>query len=72
MIGRVVLAIVIAVFVGVILLLLGDVLDTLKAPLATAVGGWLKDWGWVLGVLAGLWFFFSGGSVSFPKFGKKE
>ncbi len=61
MIQRLVLALVVAVVVGLGLILLGDVLVTLKVPIAVTIGGFLAEWGWVLGVLAGLWYFFRGG-----------
>ncbi len=68
MIARLVLAVVVAVVVGLVCILLGDILSTLKVPIAVTIGDFLSAWGWVIGVLAGLWYFFSGGS--FPSFGK--
>jgi hypothetical protein len=65
MIGRIVIALVVAVAVGLGCILLGTILDTLKVPIATTIGGFLVHWGWVIGVLAGLWQFFQGG-ISFP------
>lgn len=60
MIGRVILAIVIAAVVGLVLTyLLGPILIDLKIPIAKTVGQFFVEWGWVLGVLAGLWYFFS-------------
>lgn len=66
MIGRVVLAVVVAVVVGLLCILLGGILVTLQVPIAVTVGGFLVQWGWVLGVLAGLWYFFRGnlGSIT--------
>jgi hypothetical protein len=69
MIARVVLAVVIAVVVGIVLVgLLGPVLVTIKVPIAVTVGRFFEDWGFVIGVLAGLWYFFSRG-FSLPSFG---
>ncbi len=62
MIARLVLAVVVAVVVGLVCLLAGAVLSGALGgvPIAVVVGDFLTQWGWVLGVLAGLWFFFSG------------
>jgi len=67
MITRVIQAILIAVVVGLLLILLGTILVTLKVPIAVTIGGFLEQWGWVIGVVAGLWFYFGGGA--FPKLG---
>lgn len=64
MISRIVLAVVVAVVVGLLCILLGSILVTLQVPIAVTIGGFLATWGWVLGVLAGLWFFFRGGKLS--------
>jgi hypothetical protein len=62
LIGRIVVALVIAVVVGLVLSgLLGPVLTDLKVPIAETIGGFFTKYGWVLGVLAGLWYFFAGG-----------
>lgn len=64
-ISRIVLAVVIAVIVGIVLVgLLGPVLISVKVPIAVTVGRFFVDWGFVLGLLAGLWFYFAGGSFS--------
>jgi len=60
MITRVLLAVIVAIVTGLLLMLAGSILVTLKVPIADAVGGWLERWGWTLGILAGLWFFFAG------------
>lgn len=61
MLARLVLAVVVAVVVGLVCLLVGSILVTLRVPIAVTVGEYLDAWGWVIGVLAGLWYFFSGG-----------
>jgi uncharacterized membrane protein YvlD (DUF360 family) len=62
LIGRIVIAVVVAVVVGLILVaLLGPILVSLNVPIADVVGGFFVKYGWVLGVLAGLWSFFAGG-----------
>lgn len=65
MIGRIVLAVVVAVAVGLVLVeLLGPLLVTLSAPIAVVVGGFFERAGWVIGVLCGLWFYFAGAGVT--------
>jgi hypothetical protein len=59
MIGRLVIAVVVAVIVTLACLLLGTILDTLHVPIATTVGHFLLQWGYVIGVLAGLFQFFN-------------
>lgn len=67
MIARVVLSVVVAVVVGIVLVaLLGPILDTLKVPIATTIGNFFIAYGYVIGVLCGLWYFFSGG-FDFPR-----
>lgn len=61
MIARLVLALVVAIVVGLgLMALLGPILVSLAVPIAVVIGNFFIQWGWVLGVLAGLWFFFSG------------
>lgn len=64
MISRIVMAIVVAVLVGLGCLLLGMVLNSLNVPPAEAVGRFLTQYAWVVGILAGLIHFFRGGPVS--------
>jgi len=63
LIGRIVLAVIVAIVVGLLLVLLGGILVTLKVPIAVTIGDFFRDYGFVIGVLAGLWFFFGGGNV---------
>ncbi len=61
MITRIVLAVVVAVVVGLVLAyLLGPILVSLAIPIAVVVGDFFVRWGFALGVLAGIWYFFSG------------
>ena len=63
MITRIVQAVIVAVVVGFCLVvLLGPVLELLKVPIAVFIGNVFINWGWAMGIVAGLWFFFSGGS----------
>ena len=68
MITRIVLSVVVAIVVGLLCILLGSILVALEAPPAVVVGGFLTQWGWVIGILAGLWYFFGGGT--FPGFNR--
>lgn len=62
MIARLALAVVVAVVVGLVCLLLGALLADIKIPFVATIGDFLRSWGWVLGLLAGIWYFFGGGS----------
>jgi hypothetical protein len=67
MIARLVLAVVVGVVVGLLCILFGGILVSLHVPIAATVGAWLTDWGWVLGFLAFLWYFFAGGNFTIPR-----
>lgn len=56
-------AVVVAIAVGLLLLFLGIVLVGLKVDIAVQVGDFLKSYGFPIGVLAGLAFFFFGGAI---------
>lgn len=60
MITRLVLAVVVAVVVGLACVLLGSVLGSLNVPIAETVGHFLRGYAWLIGALAGLWYFFTG------------
>ena len=64
LIGRIVLAVVIAVIVTLACILLGGILVTLKVEVAKTVGDFLQTYGAVIGVLAGLWYFFTHGGLA--------
>jgi len=53
-------AILVAVVVGLALLFLGMILDSLKVPILETIGSFLASWCWVIGVIAGLWYLFFG------------
>lgn len=59
MIRRLVLALVVAVAVTLGCILLGTILVGLDVTIATTVGAFLKTYGAALGILAGLWWFFT-------------
>lgn len=57
MIMRIVGAVVVAVLVGLVCVaLLGPLIEHLPGPFAAIVGAFLITYGWVLGILAGLWW----------------
>ncbi len=64
MISKLVLAVIVAIVVGLGLsALLGPILVTLKVPIAITIGNFFVTYGWMIGVLAGLWYFFDGYST---------
>lgn len=65
MLARIALAVVVAVVVTLGCLLLGAILAALTVQVAITIGDFLKSYSSVIGILAGLWFFFAGGS-SYP------
>lgn len=66
MIRRLILAVVVAVIVTLACTLLGEILIKLNVDIAVTIGTFLKQYDAVIGVLAGLWYFFAG-SVWFTK-----
>ncbi len=60
MLSKIILAVIVAVVVTLACVLLGGILITLTVSIAVTIGSFLKDYAGVLGVLAGLWFFFTG------------
>ena len=60
MLKRIGIAVVLAVGVGLGCMLLGAIFTALKVDIAVQVGEFLKEWGFVIGVLVGLYHFFTG------------
>jgi hypothetical protein len=62
MLSRLVLAVVVAVIVALVFLLLGLIMISMggAVPILVTIGAFFEKFCWVLGLLAGLWFFFSG------------
>ena len=61
MIETLVIAVVVAIIVGALLVyLLGPIIKSLPAPIAQIVGSFFVTWGWGIGLLAGLLYFFGG------------
>lgn len=67
MLGKLVMAVIVAVVVTLACALLGAILVTLEVEVAVTIGNWLKQYGAILGVLAGLWHFFAGGPTFFNR-----
>ncbi len=63
MIQKLILSVVVAVVVTLACILLGDILHALTVSVAVTVGDFLKTYGAVLGILAGLWYFFTGATL---------
>ncbi len=63
MLEAIIVAVLVAAVVGFLLVVvLGPVLNMLKVPIAVFIGGILVAWGWAIGVVVGLfWFFEHGG-----------
>jgi hypothetical protein len=59
MLSRLVLAVVVAVVVTLGCYLVGTLLNDLTVQVAVTIGNWLTKYGSVLGILAGLWYFFA-------------
>ena len=64
LIWKIVIAVVIAALVGLVLSqLLGPVLTSTNIPIIEVVGRFFAEWGWVIGVIVGLLWFFRGGPL---------
>lgn len=60
MLGRIVLAVVVGVIVTLACILAGSLLVIAGIALAVTVGDFLKTYAALFGILAALWYFFSG------------
>lgn len=59
MLARIILAVVVAVVVTLACVLLGSILTALTVQVAITIGDFLKSYSSVIGILAGLWWFFA-------------
>jgi hypothetical protein len=66
LLGRLVLAVVVGVIAYLLCKLFGPLVADLQVSFAVTIGGWLTQYAGVLGLLAALWFFFSGGAITLP------
>lgn len=63
MIELLVLSVVVAVVVGLVSVgILGPLISMLPGPVGV-IGRFFSTYGWVLGLLAGLWYFFTNGKM---------
>jgi hypothetical protein len=61
-IEHIVIALIIAIVIGALLVyLLGPVIASIPAPVAAIVGNFFVKFGWAIGLLVALWWFFIGG-----------
>lgn len=60
MISRLVLAVVVAVIVTLACILVGSVLADLSVQIAVTIGNVIKSWSSVIGIAAGIWYYFNG------------
>ncbi len=61
MLRRIVLAVVVGVVVFLACLLVALLLTALEVSFAVAIGDFFNQWAGVIGLLAAIWHFFSGG-----------
>lgn len=59
MVTRVVLSIVVAIVVALVCILVGGILEAFNVNGLEQIGNFLQDYSTLIGVLAGVWFFFS-------------
>lgn len=60
-ITKIIAAVLIAVIVGIALVgLLGPVLLAIHTPITEVLGRFFVSWGWAVGIVAGLWYYFKG------------
>lgn len=72
MIARIILAVAVCVVVALVCIFLaGPIIVTLGAgiPPLVIVGDFLIKFGWVLGLIAGIWYYFAGTGWTWPKRG---
>lgn len=67
MLSRLVLAVVVAVVVTLVCILVGELLVTLHVSFAETIGSFLRNLAAVIGLLAGLWYFFAGNGITFRR-----
>lgn len=60
MLNKLVLSVVVGVVVTLGCILLGEILVGLDVSIAVIVGGFLRTYGAVIGILSALWYFFKG------------
>jgi hypothetical protein len=59
-IEHIVIALIIAIVVGLLCILVGKLLKAMSVPPAAAAGDFLETYAWAIGLVAGLWAFVTG------------
>jgi len=60
-ISKLIVAVVVAFVVGLVLTaLIGPIIAGLGAPITKTVGDFFINWGWPLGIVAGVFYYFGG------------
>lgn len=60
MLDSLIVAVAVLIIVGLVCLLLGKILSAVGIPFVTAIGEFLTQWAWVIGLAAGLLSFATG------------
>lgn len=60
MLKRIILSVIVGIAVALVCLLLGALLITIKVDFAVAIGEFLNQYAGVIGLLAGIWYYFTG------------
>lgn len=63
MIRKLVLAVVVGVVAILVCMLVGTLLVAINVSLAVTIGNFLKTWAGAIGILAAIWYWFSGGAL---------
>lgn len=64
MLNKLILSVIVAIVVTLVCILVGGILQELTVRVAVTVGNFLKTYSAVIGVLAGLWYYFSGANIN--------
>lgn len=65
MLGRAVLAALVAAVVGLVLqFLLGPLLVMIATPPTQLLGGFLETFAWLIAIVCGIWYFFAKGGLT--------
>lgn len=59
MLRRIIISVIVGVAVTLACILVGNLLAALNFPVAVTVGNFLENYSGLIGVLAGLWYFFT-------------
>lgn len=60
MLTKIILSIVVAIVVALVCVLIGGILAALNVDVIKQIGDFLQDYSTLIGILAGIWYFFSG------------